>query len=164
MSNGPLARVVRTGLAICALTAAACGGGSSSDRMPTAPSEPSPAGSSPPSSQNPPPSAVPPATIQLDGNGHLAGCTARGTSSRCDFQETARNVGPGCATAIRINVRFVAGETQVAAERWSSGSTRVFMPDEQFTYSVNLILPNETFASITGYGRAAEWNTVRCPG
>ena len=163
MSSGLLARSVRTSLALCALTAAACGGGSSSDRMPTAPSD-APPGSSPPSSQNPPPPPVPQATIQLDGNGHLTGCQARGTSSRCDFEETGRNIGPGCATAIRINLRFLSGETQVWADRWSSGSTRVFMPDEQFTYSVNLTLPTETFASITQYGRAAEWNTVRCPG
>ena len=163
MSNGPLARVVRTGLAICALTAAACGGGSSSDRMPSAPSETAPGPTASPPA--PPPSAVTPATIHLDGDGKITDCARRDQSTtRCTFQETGRNVGPGCATAIRIDVRLMAGETELLTQRWGSGATRVFMPGEEFTYSLNLILPTETFATVTQYGRTAAWNAVRCPG
>lgn len=161
MSNGLLSRVVTTSLAICALMAAACGGGSS-DRMPTAPSDTATGSTASPPA--PPQPAVTPATIQLNGDGKVTECARRdAATTRCTFQETGRNAGPGCATAIRIDLRLMAGETELLTQRWGSGATRVFMPDEEFTYSLNLILPTETFATVTQYRRSAAWNAVRCP-
>jgi hypothetical protein len=147
-------RLGRTGsiVAVVALAAAsiACGGGGSSgERMPTAPS-------------TPPPPSLPAANIEFEGNGQLMGCVRTGTTNvRCDFEETAKNIGPGCAARVRITVRLMAGEADVAAESWMIGS-RIVRPDEQFVYTVRFTGTPELFTSITGYNRRVEWTNTPC--
>lgn len=106
---------------------------------------------------------MPAATVRLDGNGQLTACaqiTQR--TIRCDYGETGRNTGPGCATEVRGRVRIVAGETEIAAARWFLPNSRVLMPDEEFNYTVKIDAAPDAFKSATAYATEAEWKTVRC--
>jgi hypothetical protein len=128
----------------------ACGGGGGTDsrageQMPTAPSR----------------QTIPSATIQLDANGALKDCVGSTVRLRCDFEETGKNLGPGCATNVHGTVSFMAGETLVGTEIWSL-QRRVLQPDETFVYRGNIARTPEMIASITGYNRRVQWENTPC--
>lgn len=129
----------------------ACGGGGDGDttreRNPTAPSRPSP---------------TPSATVQLQGDGQLTGCVQVNARLRCEFGETGKNNGPGCATAVRGNVRLMSGETEITSEAWSLPETRVLMPDEQFNYTVTVGALTDALKSVTGYLTRIQWTNTAC--
>ena len=141
-------------IALCAAGVVACGGGGSatSQQTPTSPS-----------TRTPPPPPTPAARVQLDGNGQLTGCaTLTPRTIRCDFGESGKNTGPGCAIDVRGRVRLLAGEMDVAGERWLLGTTRVLMPDEQFSYAIKLDVTPDELKSVTGYRTELEWNNTPC--
>jgi hypothetical protein len=132
----------------CAGAATACGGsGNREDRMPTptAPSAPS----------------VPTANFQFEGDGRLTDCIRTSTGARCDFVETAKNAGPGCATRVRISVRLVAGESDVAVQSTALGS-QIFRPDEPFSYRIRFTGSPEMFASVTTYRHSVDFSNTPC--
>ena len=143
--------LVMTVIALCAAGVVACGGGGSTSReqAPTAPSPPS----APP---------VQPARLELDG-GALMDCFLSGGRIRCTFSGSGKNAGPGCANQVRITVRLVAGETEIAGQRWTPPATRVLMPDEQFTYQVQLDATPDAMKSVTGQRIQPEWANTACP-
>jgi hypothetical protein len=133
----------------------ACGGGGDGDtttreRNPTGPSRPSPTPS------------VPTATVQLQGDGQLTGCVQVNARLRCEFGETGKNNGPGCASAVRGNIRLMSGETEIASEAWSLPETRVLMPDEQFNYTVNIGALADAIKSVNGYLTRLQWTNTPC--
>lgn len=135
-------------VAFCVATSG-CGGGSSKSTMPT-PTAPTP---------TPPPIAA--ARISASGQGEWLGCSS--ISDRCDFQGEARNVGAGCADAVRGTTRFFNGSLQLGtAFSWTLSSTRVIRANEAFTYRTNSV-PNTTTTSTTRYETEASWTNVRCP-
>ena len=135
----------------CVLVGVACGGGEgsgagSSRRSPTGPS-----------------AQMPTATIQLDGKGELKSCVRAGLTIRCDFEDTGRNAGPGCATRVRGTVRFVnEAREPVAMENWFLENTRVLAPNESFAYAVRLNVPPETFNVIVGVTQLPMWTNTLC--
>jgi hypothetical protein len=128
-----------------ALLTVACGGGGDGG-TPTSPT----------------PQQLPQGNIQLDGNARLKDCVRGTVSARCDFEETGRNIGPGCAGQLRITVRFLAEETEIAVDRWSAGA-QVFLPNQEFAYTARISGPADAIASINRFTRQVEFATVRCP-
>lgn len=144
--------LMMSAVALCTLASVSCGGGGSttSQQTPTSPSTRTPSTS--------------PARVQLDSNGQLTGCVAiTQRLTRCDFGESGKNIGPGCAVDVRGRVRLVSGEMDVAGQRWLLGSTRVLMPDEQFSYAVKLDATPDELKSVTGYRTEIEWSNTPCP-
>ena len=107
-----------------------------------------------PSRQQP----LPAASIQLDSTGQLKSCVRGGsTNIRCDFEDTGKNAGPGCATRVRGIVRFVnEAREQVAMESWQLENSRVLAPNESFAYILRLNQPAETIRLIAGYTQEAD--------
>jgi hypothetical protein len=141
--------LVMSVIALCAAGVVACGGGGSTSREQT------------PSAPSPPP--MPAGRITLDGNGALTDCFLASGRLRCVFTESGRNAGPGCANQVRGMVRLVAGETEIAGQRWALPSARVLTPDEQFTYTVQFDGAPDAIKGMTGYRAQAEWANTACP-
>jgi hypothetical protein len=136
---------------VCVIASFACGGGEGGGE---GPSRRSPSGPSAP---------MPTASIQLDGKGELKSCALAGLTIRCDFEDTGRNAGPGCATRVRGTVRFLnEASEQVAIENWFLENTRVLAPNESFAYAIRLNVRPEAFKVIVGITQQPMWtNTLR---
>jgi hypothetical protein len=154
-STGRGTGLVMSIVAICTVANVGCGGGGNSTAegtpTPTAPSTPRPA-------------PTPAASVTLDGNGQLTACesiTVRVT--RCDFSESGRNTGPGCAKEVRGTVALVSGEMDVVSQRWFLQASRVLMPDEQFTHTIRFDSAPDNFKQVTGYRAAVQWANTPCP-
>lgn len=114
--------------------------------------------------------AVPPtADIQTGGQGGWTNClpvignTRNSVSGACQFQGPARNVGTGCATAVRGTLTFRdSSKAQVALGAWSLPSTQILRPNEAFTYLTPFI--NGTAVPlIVDYLSEASATAIKCP-
>lgn len=111
--------------------------------------------------------AIPAARLEMTGDGRWMACFGVGVAgfSQCEFQGTVRNVGAGCATAIRGVTRFYDQNRQEMEGTfpWRVDSQGVIRPDDTVSYrtsSVPIAIVNATAA----YGLTdLQWTDIACP-
>ena len=133
----------------CVIASFACGGGSngSSEGSPSGPSRPQ----------------LPAASIQFDGNGQTGACVRGEVNIRCQFEETGKNVGSGCATRVRGTVRFInAAQETVLTAGWNLPAARVLAPQEQFSYVMTFSGTIDAVSGLAGYRQEPLWTNTAC--
>ena len=81
---------------------------------------------------------IPPADLQRSGSSSFQDCSICTFPGGFDFVGNARNLGPGCANAVRGVVKFVdaAGVQLGPSESWRFVASRVIRSGESFTFRV----------------------------
>ena len=131
-----------------------CGGTST----PTASPSPVPAPAPAPAPATPPP-PIPSASIVSAGGGSWSRCA----SSGCVFNGPMRNIGVGCANAVRGTITFNNEQNQpLGTYQWSISA--MVRPDETFVFTTAPGAIPSTVSSTPGsYSVSPSWTDVRCP-
>jgi hypothetical protein len=142
--------MLRLLIVVVAVVMVGCGG----DSTPTPSPSPVPA-----SAPAPPAAPVPTAFIVSAGGGSWSRCSATG----CVFNGPMRNVGTGCANAVRGTVTFTNTQNQpLGTYQWSI--TTMVRPDEAFVFTTAVgAIPTSVSSTEGTYSVSPSWTDVRCP-
>jgi hypothetical protein len=121
-------------------------------------------GSVSPTSASPTSSPMAPANLQVSGDGRWMACLSIGASVtllNCDFQGELRNVGTGCATAVRGVTRFYSnGQPMDGSFSWTVDAS-VVLPNQIITYRTSSV-PAAIVNATMNYLTEPVWTNVPC--
>ena len=108
---------------------------------------------------SPPPPALAKANIVMSGNQYWVNCFFS-----CFAQADARNLGPGCARAVRGVLRFSngAGAQIGPSYSWSLASDIVVRANEIFTYRPTERVPTDIVNEVATYTTQFSWTDTAC--
>jgi hypothetical protein len=99
------------------------------------------------------------ANIIASGGVEIGLCPGLGLE--CNYSQSYKNVGSGCANNIRGKIRAYQGDTLLETVDWSLPTSLLIQPGETFAVD-DCCITSETAMAANRYTGEAFWNNVSC--